>query len=98
MVQNQNTFDPFHSSPTDWCITDKPALIGESPAWTDASLKGQMTVSNQFYLADKNGWMGVMPWADKADQDKARWSDIAAGLKCYSNWNTCKPSWAFLQE
>jgi hypothetical protein len=98
MVQNQNTFDPFNSRPADWCITDKPALIGESPAWTDASLKGQMTVSNQFYLADKNEWMGVMPWADKADQDKARWSDIAAGLKCSSNWNSCKPSWGFLQE
>jgi hypothetical protein len=98
MVENQNIFDPFNLHPADWCFAHKPALIGESPAWTDASLKGQMTVSNQFYLANKNGWMGVMPWADKAYQDKARWSDIAAGLKCSSNWSSCRSSWGFLQE
>ena len=57
-----------------------------------------MTVPNQFYLAQANGYMGVMPWADKADQDRARWSDIAAGLKCKNNWGSCKPSWSFMQE
>lgn len=44
MAQGGNTYDPFHSRPSDWCLSGKPVLIGESPAWTDASTSGQLTV------------------------------------------------------
>jgi len=46
MAKDGNNYDPFNTRPSDWCLTDKPVLIGESPAWTDISLKGQMTVPN----------------------------------------------------
>jgi hypothetical protein len=94
MAQSGNTFDPFNTRPSDWCITDKKVLIGESPGWTDASIKGQITVPHQFYLAQSHGWMGVMPWADKADTYRAKFSNIAAGLKCQTNWGSCKPAFA----
>lgn len=92
MVDGSNKYDPFNTKPSDWCIYDKPVLIGESPAWTDRSLKGTISVANQYYLAKNNGYMGVMPWSDKANTDQAKWSEIQRGLQCQRNWSSCKPS------
>ena len=46
MATGGNTYDPFNTKPSDWCLNDKGVLIGESPAWSDVSLKGQITVPN----------------------------------------------------
>ncbi len=94
MAQSGNKFDPFNTRPSDWCLPNGKVLIGESPAWSDTSIKGTISVPHQFYLANANQWMGVMPWADKADQYRAKWSNIADGLKCKNNWGSCRPSFA----
>jgi hypothetical protein len=36
-----------------------------------------MTVQNQYYLGQKEGYLGVMPWADKID---GKWIEIQKGL------------------
>ena len=99
MTKDSNHFDPFNTRPSDWCLTDKKVLIGESPGWSTEITKKdqtkiQLTVPNQFYLAQAHGWMGVMPWSDKADPSKSNFSNIAAGLKCQTNWGSCKPAYA----
>ena len=87
MSQGGSEFDPFSTKPSDWCL-EGDVLVGETPSWTDGSLKhGKITVENQFYLAKKNGWSGVMPWADQNTQN---YPNIDAALKCQKNWDTCK--------
>jgi len=34
MAEGGSKYDPFTTKPSDWCL-DKPALVGESPSWTD---------------------------------------------------------------
>lgn len=90
MVDNGNTFDPFNTSPSDWCL-NRPVLIGESPGWTGNSLKGQITVENQVWLAAQRGYIGVLPWCDKCGSD---YDEISKGLSCQWHMSSCKPSYA----
>jgi hypothetical protein len=51
MSQGGSEFDPFSTKPSDWCL-DGDVLVGETPSWTDGTVKhGKITVANQFYLA-----------------------------------------------
>jgi hypothetical protein len=46
MAQGGNEFDPFSSKPSDWGLPENQVLIGETPSWTDSSLKhGKITVA-----------------------------------------------------
>jgi len=96
MVDGSNNFDPFNTHPSDWCLTEMGVLIGESPGWTDKSLKGTITVPNQFYLGRQQGYMGVMPWSDSYT-DRSISANILEGLKCQRNWESCKPDFSFLE-
>ena len=61
-------------------------LIGESPSVKADTLIGQITVGQQFYLANKNGYIGVMPWSD-AD---GNYENIAKALQCQNDdFNSC---------
>lgn len=88
MSQGGAEFDPFSTTPMDWGLEGENVLIGESPGYTDDSLKhGKITVSNQFFLANHLGWKGVLPWPTAAMEIN---SDIDAGLRCYDKlWNGC---------
>jgi hypothetical protein len=39
MAENNSKFDPYTTRPEDWCL-DRPALVGESPDFTDNCVKG----------------------------------------------------------
>merc|ERR1712147_518260 len=88
MVHSGNQFDPFSTTPQDWGLPNGMVLIGESPSYTDDSLKhGKISVKNQFYLGHKNLYLGVMPWSAETHKDK--YNEIDAGLHCSKNWNSC---------
>jgi len=85
-------FDPFSTSPKDWCMENEGGmLIGESPSWPTRSVKYGpfISVQNQFYLANKNGWMGVMPWSDTDVDHGSKPENIYKGLQCRFDWENC---------
>jgi hypothetical protein len=68
MATGGNTYDPFSTKPSDWCLPNDGTeyLIGESPSENSQYLGGTLSVADQFYKAHELGWSGVMPWADSS--------------------------------
>lgn len=53
---------PFELSPADYGIDNKPVVIEESPAKDEGLKEIQITLTDSYELALKNGYQGNMPW------------------------------------
>lgn len=89
MAQDGNQFDPFSTRPEDWGLKPGDVLIASSPSWNVTTVKhGDINVQQQFFLAYRNDWMGLLPWADMTPGDT--YLNIVDGLGCFPNFDNCK--------
>lgn len=87
MAIDGNAFDPYSSRPEDWGLEGGNVLISQVPSWNVSTVKhGDVNITQQFYLAYKNNWMGVLPWSDQTHET---YDWINDALFCHLNWTEC---------
>lgn len=89
MATGGNQFDPFSTRPEVWGLNPGQVLISSSPSWNVTTVKyGEINLDQQFYLAYRNDWMGLLPWSDQ--HPGTTYHFIQEALACAPTFTECQ--------